>query len=134
VLGRRLTALHYSGHTCQTRSGTSYDYPTTTTTLHSCSYVLHAKRGHASDLGLGPELGLVDLDALPGGALAAGLLHGAQAALPPHLAVPLVAQLLFARLPALAAHLAVPLMAQLLTPGLPTVTAPCTNRTTQSFN
>jgi len=59
---------------------------------------------HASDLGrLGPELGLIDLDALPGGALAAGLLHGAEAALPPHLAVPVVAQLLLAGLPAAAA-------------------------------
>ena len=58
-------------------------------------------RTHASDLG-GPELGLVDLDALPGGALAAGLLLGAQAALLPHLAVPLMHQLLASLPPAAA--------------------------------
>lgn len=52
---------------------------------------------------VGPELGLVDVDTLPGGALAAGLLRGAQTALLPHLAVPLMPQLLLASLPPAAA-------------------------------
>jgi hypothetical protein len=54
-------------------------------------------------IGLLGELGLVDVDALPGGALAAGLVRGAQTALLPHLAVPLLPQLLPASLASAAA-------------------------------
>ena len=117
---------------------TCYDYSLHYLPAATTCYATGHVRTHASDLGLGPELGLIDLDALPRGALAAGLLHGAEAALPPHLAVPLVAQLLLARLPALAAHLLVPLVAQLLLAGLPALlpaaAAPCTHTSTEEHS
>jgi hypothetical protein len=89
-------AQHYSEHTLPKPK------------LRQTSYWLQAQLlllllHSSSRLGLGGELGLVDVDALPRGALAAGLVVGAQAALPPHLAVPLLPQLLPPRLAAAAA-------------------------------